>query len=234
MTKLPQTGDLPTSAEGDERARVEEAFAEFADRVRELETVAAELRSELKALRAERAAPPRVEHESWPEAGFAPSPDWVTAVPAPIMRAPAVPRLALEGTFLLLVGLLAGLADLSATRIVLVMTAAWALVALTEWAAAAKRARWHLDEVAPGLEAAEAAPSESTGPWDSPIVEATAVEESPSESKTVVTKLPTDGGDDAESEAGAPEAPAPEAPRRGLWLGRRRPAEASAADPWEA
>ena len=38
-------------------ARVEEAFAAFGDRVRELETLAAELRDEIRALRAERSAP---------------------------------------------------------------------------------------------------------------------------------------------------------------------------------
>jgi hypothetical protein len=231
MTKLPRTGDLPHSAEGYERARVEEAFAEFAERVRELETVAAELRAELKTLRAERAAPPaRFEHESWPDAGFAPSPDWVGAVPAPIVRGIAVPRLLLEGAFLLLVGLLAGLADLSATRIVLVMAAAWALVALAEWAAATKRARWRLDAIAPALEPADAAASESTGPWDVPIVEATVVDESESESKTIVTKLPVDQSEpDAEAEAASVVTP-----RRGLRLWRRRPAEAGAADPWES
>jgi hypothetical protein len=230
MTKLPQTGDLPHSAEGYERARVEEAFAEFAERVRALETVAAELRTELKTLRAERVAPARFEHESWPGAGFTPSPDWVAAVPAPISRAPAVPRLALEGAFLILVGLLAGIADLSPTRIVLVMAAAWALVALTEWVAAAKRARWHLDEIAPSLEAADATPSESTGPWDVPIVEATVIDESKSESKTVVTKLPTD---QSERDTSIEAAPA-NTPGRSLRRWRRRPAEAGAADPWEA
>jgi hypothetical protein len=227
MAKLPQTRDLPTSPEGYERARVDEAFAEFAERVRELETVAGELRAELKALRAERTAPPRIEHETWPGTGLAPSPDWVAAVPAPLPRVPAVPRIALEAVFLVLVGVLAGLADLSATRIVLVMAAAWALVALTEWAAAAKRARWHLDEVAPAREPTDAAPSESTGPWDVPVVEATVADAPDSESKTIVTKLPTDQGE-PEAEETTP------GPQRGFWRRRRRPAEAGAADPWEA
>ena len=184
MAELPHTRDLPTSAEGYERARVEEAFAEFAERVRELETVAADLRAELRTLRADRAAAPPpapVEHERWPGTGYGPSPDWIAAVPAPLPRAPAIPRIALEAGFLLLVGLLAGLADLSVTRIVLVMAGAWTLVALAEWAAAAKRSRWHLDEVAPARELSEAAASESTGPWDAPIVEATVIDESESE-----------------------------------------------------
>ena len=57
MSKLPQTDDLPRAGEGYDAARVEEAFGAFADRVRELEAVAAELRAELKSLRAERSGP---------------------------------------------------------------------------------------------------------------------------------------------------------------------------------
>jgi hypothetical protein len=236
MAELPQTRDLPTSAEGYERARVEEAFAEFAERVHELETVASDLRAELQTLRAERTAaqrpalPPRVEAESWPGTGFAPSPDWIGSVPAPIPHGLRVPRVVLEGVFLLLVGLFAGLADLSAERIVLVMAVAWVLVALAEWAAAATRARWHLDEVAPPREAGTAE-SESTGPWDVPVVEATVVDESESESKTVVTKLPTDL--EAEEEPAA-EAAQATAERRRFWRRRRSPTEAGAADPGEA
>ncbi|MDX6398706.1 MAG: hypothetical protein QOJ43_2114 [Gaiellaceae bacterium] len=220
MRKLPQTDDLPHAAEGYEPARVDEAFAAFAERVRELESVASELRAELRSLRAQRAAPTSLAPEAWPDAGLAPSPDWVAAVPAPFSRRPAVPRLAVEGAFLLLVALLAGIADLSAAWIVLVMAVAWALVALAEWAAAAKRARWRLDEVAPAHEAADAS-SESTGPWDAPVVEATVIDDPRSESKTIVTKLPVDQG-----ELGAEAAP----PVRRRGLRRRRSGEATAAD----
>jgi hypothetical protein len=229
MAELPQTRDLPTSAEGYERARVDEAFAEFAERVRELEHVAAELRSELKTLRADRTAPrPRVEPEAWPDTDFAPSSDWIAAVPAPAPHSLTVPRIVLEAAFLLLVGLLAGLADLSAPRIVLLMAGAWVLVALAEWAAAAKRARWHLDEIAPARELTGAAASESTGPWDMPIVEATVVDESESESKTVVTKLAEGDAPEVSTESAPPQ------PRRGRWRWRRGPAEAGAADSGEA
>jgi hypothetical protein len=226
MAKLPHTRDLPTSAEGYERERVEEAFAEFGERVRELEAVAAELRTELQTLRAERVAPPRREPETWLDPDLVPPSDWIAAVPAPIPHSLTIPRIVLEAGFLLLVGLLAGVADLSAPRIVLVMAAAWALVALAEWAAAAKRARWHLDEVAPAREQAEPGSSESTGPWAVPIVEATVVDESESESKTVVTTLPDH---DAEPAAAADRS-APE-PRRRPWRRRPSPAEAGAADP---
>lgn len=230
MSKLPQTDELPHTSEGYDPARVEEAFAAFAERVRELETVASELRAELHALRTERPPPTQFDDEVWPAEPRAPfaSPDWVAAVPPPLHRSVAVPRLALEAAFLLLVGLFAGLGDLSTAWIVLVMAAAWGLVALAEWAAAARRERWRLDEIAPPLETAEAA--ETTGPWDMPVVEATVVDAGPDpESKTVVTKLP------AESEPEEPEAPAQEAPKRRLRFFRRgQTAEASTADPWEA
>lgn len=234
MSKLPQTDELPHAGEVYDPARVEEAFATFAERVRELEAVASELRAELHALRSER-PPTRLDDEAWPAEPRAPfaSPDWVAAVPPPLQRGVAVPRLALEAGFLLLAGLFAGLADLSTAWIVLVMTAAWGLVALAEWAAAARRARWRLDEIAAPLEAAEAA--ETTGPWDMPVVEATVVDAGPDpESKTVVTKLPAEP-EPFESEPPEPEAPVQEtAKRRRRFFRRGRDGEAAAADPWEA
>ena len=98
------------------------------------------------------------------------------------------------------------------------MVVAWALVALAEWAAAAKRSRWRLDEIAPAVVVPGPDAADSTGPWDMPVVESTAVDspEPASESKTIVAKLP-------EKAAG-----------RRLGLRRRKqPAEATAADPWE-
>jgi hypothetical protein len=223
MRKVSQADELPHVDEGYDPARVEEAFAAFADRVRELESVASELRAELNAVRAERTAPARYEDADWPaearlsNAGLAPSPGWVAAVPPPFARGPAVPRLVGEGAFLLLVAVLAGLADLSAAWIVLVMAVAWGLVALTEWAAAAKRARWRLDEIAPPVGSGSERAADTTGPWDTPVVEATVVERGPDpESKTIVAKLPV------VAEASVPEAePVPEEPRR-RGLRRRR------------
>ena len=67
MSKLPRTDDLPRAGEGYDPARVEEAFSAFAERVRELEAVAGELRAELRSLRAERrGAPARLDDERWP------------------------------------------------------------------------------------------------------------------------------------------------------------------------
>jgi hypothetical protein len=239
MSKLPQTGELPHADEGFDPARVEEAFATFANRVGELESVASELRAELRSLRAERATSGRFKEEDWPaeaplQGGSLPSADWVASVPPPLTRVLTVPRLALEGAFLLLVAGLAGLADLAPGWIVLVMVVAWGLVALAEWAAAAKRSHWRLDEIAPAVAVPGPDAADSTGTWDVPVVDATAIESqaSASESKTVVTKLPVEPSE-AEAEAEVEAEPEPEAapdkPRRGLR--RRRPAEASAVDP---
>jgi hypothetical protein len=210
MSKLPRTHDGPETYDA---ARIEEAFAAFAERVRELEAVADELRAELRSLRAERAAPPRLDDEHWPvEPRANLSPDWVAAVPPPQLRNFVVPRRVLEGTFLLLVALCLGLADLSTAWIVLVMAVAWALVVLSEWAAATKRAQWRLEEIPPPLEAETA---DTTGPWDMPVVEATVVDAGPDpESKTMVTKLPADPAV-SEDEAEPPAAPTPRR-RRGL------------------
>jgi hypothetical protein len=214
MSKLPRTDELPHAEEGFDPARVEEAFATFGDRVRELESVA----SGPKRFGEES----RFDEEDWPAetrlpGSDLPSADWVATVPPPLARGLTVPRLALEGVFLLLVAVLAGLADLGPAWIVLVMVVAWALVALGEWAAAAKRSRWRLDEIAPAVVVPRPEAADSTGPWDMPVVESTAVDspEPDSESKTIVTKLP-------ENTAG-----------RRLGLRRRKqPAEAT-ADPWE-
>ena len=236
MSELPGTDELPRSTEGYDPARVEEAFALFAERVRELEDVADELRGELRALRAQRddqfgAQPSRTvaDEEHWP-ADAQPSPDWIAAVPAPLTRPSPVPRLVLEGAFLLLVALFAGLADLSAPWIVLVMATAWTLVVAGEWAAAARRARWRLDEIAPAV--AEGA-ADTTGPWNMPVVEATVVDHGPDpESQTVVTKLPAEPDEPAEAETPAEAEPAPKQRRR--LFRRGKPVEAAtAADPWE-
>jgi hypothetical protein len=240
MSELPRTDDLPRSDDGFDPARVEEAFASFAERVRELESVAVELRAELRELRADRRTDRRpipYADEDWPvdaafsSSGRAPSPDWVASVPPPLLRPVAIPRVALEAGFLLAVALLAGLADLDAAWIVLLMAAAWALVALSEWTAAAKRERWHLDEIAPSVAAEGDADAESTGPWSMPVVEATAVEAADdSESRTVVATLPADPEAEASVEAAEPEQ---QPSRRRFRPWRRRTAATGASDPWE-
>lgn len=233
MSELPRTDDPALEAE-----RLEEALATLGDRIQELEAVAAALRAELRALRGRRDAPPRPDDdEEWPvEAGASPSPHWVAAVPPPLTRPSAVPRLLAEGAFLVAVALLAGLADLSAAWIALVMVLAWALVASAEWAAAATRTRWRLDEVAP-LAAAADAQLDTTGPWDMPVVQATAVETADgSESRTVVAKLPAESEEvaaEAEAAEEVEQTTSPSTGGRRLRFWRRPPVE-TARDPWEA
>nr|MBA2332621.1 hypothetical protein [Actinomycetota bacterium] len=134
--------ELPRTEESYDAARVEEAFATFSERVQELESVAGELREELRALRSERLEQERLEQhvrrrradEAWPvepseePVGRDLAPAWIGSVPAPVSRAVAVPRFALEAIFLVLVAVFAGLADLTTTVIVIVMATALALV----------------------------------------------------------------------------------------------------------
>jgi len=248
MSELPRTQDAPLDA-----ARVEEAFATLATRVRELEAVASELRIELRALRAER-APGFLDEEEWPVAGHNVSPrssrrspgrsgseglepdwlependwaepEWVGAVPPPLRRPTAAPRLLLETAFLVLIALLAGLADLSAAWIVVVMGSSWALVALSEWAAAAKRARWRLEEVA--APAVAGTVEETTGPWAMPVVHATVVEApDESESHTVIASPP----ESVVGPAGAAEPADPVAEVAEADAGRAEAGRAEAAD----
>lgn len=240
MGKLPRAEELPRTEEGYDAARVEEAFASFTERVRELESVAGELRAELRSLRSERAGPSLAarpfEDETWPvergRGNVGPAPNWISSVPAPVVRPLTIPRIVPEGAFLLLVALFAGLADLSTGWIALVMTAAWALVALSEWAAAARRRRWRLDEVAAPVEPPGEPAGESTGPWNLPVIEATAVElPEVSESHTVVAALPEPPGDGDPGET--MDSPAAPVDRRRLRLPRRRK-PGPATDPWEA
>ena len=203
--------------------------------MRELETVASELRAELKEIRAERTAPARLRgrglagRERACEHRPRSVPDWVAAVPPPFARRPALPRLVVEGLFLLLVAVLAGLADLLPAWIVLVMGVAWALVALTEWAAAAKRSRWRLDEIAPPADAASKPAADTTGPWDMPVVEATVVERGPGPGvEDDHRQAARPGGGQSPSPTGRARAGAEAPPRL---LRRRKPAETSAADP---
>lgn len=187
MSELPRIEDLPRVEEGYDPARVEQAFELFAERLRSLEEKLDRL---APALEAAAVASYDTVDEEWPldRAPAAEPPDWVAAVPPPLPRPLVLPRIALEGAFVLAVALLAGLADLPAPWIVLAVALAWTIVALSEWSAAAQRARWRLEELPPD---AAAPPPQDTDPWALPPVEATAVDVPDAfESRTVVTKLP--------------------------------------------
>ena len=60
---------------------------------------------------------------------------WLGAVEPPVRRRPQVPRLLLEGLFLVAAATVAAVAELDAVAIAGVMVGAWVIVALIEWAA---------------------------------------------------------------------------------------------------
>lgn len=190
--RLPRIDDLP-AGDGFDRRAVEEALSAYQGRVRELETAVRVLRSPRTA-----PTPPPMpsyleDDESWPglDAEIGPAPDWVANVPPPLPRPLVVPRLALEGAFLALVAAGAALADLGSTGILLLMGAAWAIVAGSEWLAAARRARWRLEQVSLVPVAPAALDPGETDPWAVPPVELTALAPADgSESRTMVARLP--------------------------------------------
>jgi hypothetical protein len=117
----------------------------------------------------------------------APSHTWMSSVRAPVRRRPGVPRLLLEVLFLAGVATAAAVAKLEAPVIAAVMTAAWLLVALIEWAAARAELR---DRILPAYEpAAPAEPLPADLSWFVAPVEHTLVEPAP-DSPTAITRLP--------------------------------------------
>jgi hypothetical protein len=232
----PRVEDVPL----EDREAVEHALAQYRDRVHELEAqvaalapVADELRHELRALRTGLGSTAHLEldDEDWPaENGSDPSRrGWNgAALPPPLPRPVIVPRLVLEVAFLALAAAVAALAELEPVWIVAVMTGAWALVALSEWAAYAKQRRWRLDEVAPLLE------EQGSPAWYVPPVERTALEPPDrSELHTVVTSLPAAETGELQS-VEVPEGDTdPGAPRRRRFWRRSRDDAEVAGDPWE-
>jgi hypothetical protein len=97
------------------------------------------LQAELQALRTERAALPRPEADvpGWDVEGSERRNGsvWMRSIPSPPPRGLSIPRLVPEIAFLVVVASLAAVARLETPAIVAVMTGAWALVALAEWAA---------------------------------------------------------------------------------------------------
>ena len=102
-----------------------------------------------------------------------PSLTWVSSLEAPPPRRLAVPRLALEVAFLILVAVLAVLADLEPAGIVAVMGAAWLLVAFSEWAATRAERRREALLLSPPF---SPAPPVADPAWFAPPVEQTIVQ----------------------------------------------------------
>lgn len=142
---------------------------------------------ELRALRAQvtalQADVRRLEASSVPggEHGWAvedepgePSLSWISTLEAPVPRRLAVPRLVLELAFLVLVAVLAVLAELEPPAIVAVMGAAWLVVAFAEWASA--RAERRREELLLAPPFAVPAPPAADPAWFAPPVEHTVLQ----------------------------------------------------------
>jgi hypothetical protein len=113
--------------------------------VRALSAQVGGLQSELQALRAQsRPLPPLVDAPDWDRAPPArrERSAWMRSLDRPGTRPPAVPRLLLEVVFLIAVAGAAAIAELDPVVIALLMAAAWALVALTEWLASRAAQRY--------------------------------------------------------------------------------------------
>jgi hypothetical protein len=182
-----------TTGEDTARDALERRLEELEESVRELTAIAADLRDELR----HRAAPAYVGMDTqadWPdfeadEADVDPAPDWVASVPPPLAKPVVLPRLVLEAAFLVLVAVLAVLAELEPVVIAAVMAVAWALVAVFEWAAYAKLKRWRLEEIPPPVEQ----PPPPDPAWYEPPVERTVLQPPVApDSATVVAVQPPD------------------------------------------
>ena len=154
--------------------------AELLGAVRALSAQVGGLQAELQALRAQsRALPPSPDAPAWDRS--APhrreKSAWMRSLDRPARRPPAVPRLLLEIVFLVAVAAVAAIAELEPVVIVLLMAAAWALVAAAEWFAA-RAAEQHAAMSAMPLAGAGAIypddPSWFAPPLERPLVESPA------------------------------------------------------------
>jgi hypothetical protein len=112
--------------------------AELVGAVRALSVQVGGLQAELQALRAQsRALPASADAPGWDDTTPArrEKSAWMRSLDRPGPRPPAIPRFFLEIVFLIAVAGAAAIAELEPAVIVLVMAAAWALVAATEWLA---------------------------------------------------------------------------------------------------
>jgi hypothetical protein len=159
--------------------------------VRALATQVGELQEELHTLRTQARALPAEDGErpGWEEHVPTPlqSAPWVRSLDSPKLRRAAIPWLLLEILFLVAVAVLAVVADFSAPAAIVVIVAAWLLVAVAEWAnarAARRDAAILYDYVAPGAAMFPDDPS-----WFDPPSEQTALEISV-ERETTAARLP--------------------------------------------
>jgi hypothetical protein len=218
---LPRIEDLPISEQGYDQEAVRLAFdsfyrhaAQLDASLRALEAVevfrrdADALRNDLRALRALGLG------------GAAPEPAWATQTYA--REGPEVPavvlRLAAEAALIVAVAVIAGVAHFRSVTIVILMAAAFAIVALSEWLAA--RSRFIPPAVAFLAEGGEPAPYvEAPAPWQTHALEPG--EDTEPDALTIVGAPVEDEANDAEDVDEVEDAEA-------------EAADVPAADPWEA
>jgi hypothetical protein len=152
--------------------------AELLSAVRALSAQVNGLQSELRAIRKQTRSLrlPEADAPGWDEGAPVRRERsiWVHSLDSPVARRPPVPRLLLEVVFLVAVAVLAAVAQLDVIAVVVLMTGAWALVALAEWIAA--RAARRRDEVAYGFYAGGALGLAEDPSWFGPPVERTPLE----------------------------------------------------------
>jgi hypothetical protein len=164
---LPTVEDLPRSGEGYDAERVEEAFDAFYRHIAKLDATlqtleavaaftrqAADLRTELRAFRRARW------EEGWSRAYGRSA---LGATTATRLLPPALPRVAAEVAFLIVVAVFLGVGNFHTRTIVLVMAAAWLIVGLTEWVVSREPGRTFAPPPEP---AASALPPVANAGWD--------------------------------------------------------------------
>jgi outer membrane murein-binding lipoprotein Lpp len=130
---------------------------ELLDAVRSLAAQVGSLQADVHALRTEGSAlPAQGDAHGWDERPVASqqSPPWVRSLDSPGTRRPGVPWLALEIAFLVAVAVIAALARVDPVVIVVVMAAAWGVVAAAEWLNAREGAKREASLLRSGLAAA--------------------------------------------------------------------------------
>lgn len=224
--RLPRIEDLPPAEHGYDREAVERAFdafyrhaAQLDTSLRALEAVeafqrqATELRADMRALRAA-AWGPTASRPAW-TASY--SRERRGGVPE------AVPRLAVEATFIVLVAVGAALADVRTALVIVLVLGAWLIVGLGELVIATARPafrRTRAPAAAPAANVVEAAPAPVGEDTEEAAVIAAAGKATPAEAAQ------EDETDEAPPEEGAVPAVAEEAKRRRRWFRRGREPEA--------
>jgi (1->4)-alpha-D-glucan 1-alpha-D-glucosylmutase len=218
--RLPRVDDLPVAERGYDREAVRQAFDAFYRHAAQLDATlrvlesmevfarqAGDLRADIRALRAASWGPLPAARPAWRPAAE----ERVYARRGSDLGA-AVPRLALEAAFIIVVAIGAAAADLSAPLIVALVVASWAIVGVSEFVASMRRAPVRPAVLPPRRVRTEATAPRRASP--APVSEATMIEAPPSLPEEPVAEKPlvAEPVDEAEREpvAAAPEVEAPE------------------------